>query len=101
MHLNNGDPDYVKLAEAYSIPAARVTRPGEVDRAVQAALDFPGPYLIEFRVAREECVYPMVVPGTALADVIPDTPYVAPSAPEPSVEEVPDRQPVHASGSDA
>jgi acetolactate synthase-1/2/3 large subunit len=75
VQLDNGDPDYVKLAEAYSIPACRVSGPGEVDRAVETAMSFPGPYLIEFRVATEECVYPMVVPGTALSEVIPDEAY--------------------------
>ena len=73
--LESGSPDYVKLAEAYGIPACRAEKPGEVDKAVEAAMDFPGPYLIEFRIATEECVYPMVVPGTALSEVIPDEAY--------------------------
>jgi hypothetical protein len=30
----------------------------------------PGPALIEFMVKADECVYPMVVPGTSLAEVI-------------------------------
>jgi acetolactate synthase-1/2/3 large subunit len=75
--LESGSPDYVKLAEAYGILACRAETPGEVDRAVQAAMDFPGPYLIDFRIATEECVYPMVVPGTALSEVIPDEAYAS------------------------
>jgi acetolactate synthase-1/2/3 large subunit len=71
-----GPPDYVKLAEAYGIPAWRVTRPQEVQRAIGAAMAYPGPAIVEFQVAKEENVLPMVVPGTALAEVIPDTPYV-------------------------
>jgi acetolactate synthase-1/2/3 large subunit len=70
-----GPPDYVKLAQAYGIPAWRVTRPHEVAPAIGAASAYPGPAIIEFQVAKEENVMPMVVPGTALADVIPDTPY--------------------------
>jgi acetolactate synthase-1/2/3 large subunit len=70
-----GGPDYVKLAQAYGIPAWRVTRPGEVSAAIGAAMAYPGPAIIEFRVARYEDVYPWVLGGTALGDVLPDTPY--------------------------
>ena len=66
-----GPPDYVKLAEAYGIPAWRVRRPEEVRSAVGAALAYPGPALIEFQTVKEENVFPMVAPGTALIDVIP------------------------------
>jgi len=36
---------------------------------------YPGPAIIEFRVARTEDVYPWVLGGTSLGDVLPDTPY--------------------------
>jgi acetolactate synthase-1/2/3 large subunit len=98
VQLDNGDPDFVKLAEAYRIPAVRVTRPDQIERAVQQAIDVPGPFLIDFQVAREECVYPMVVPGTALSECIPDTPYVRAEAPAVAVEAPPSREPVHAAG---
>jgi hypothetical protein len=39
---------------------------------------YPGPAIVECRVAREEDVYPWVLGGTALGDVLPDTPYQAP-----------------------
>jgi acetolactate synthase-1/2/3 large subunit len=94
--LDNGDPDFVKLAEAYSIPASRVTQPGQIDRAVETAMNFPGPYLIEFQVAREECVYPMVVPGTALAEVIPDEAYPGGDGGGRPVDAEPSREPVPA-----
>jgi acetolactate synthase I/II/III large subunit len=71
-----GPPDYVKIAQAYGIPAWRVTKPHEVQPAIGAAMAYPGPAIVEFQVAKEENVLPMVVPGTSLADVIPDTPYV-------------------------
>ena len=96
--LESGSPDYVKLAEAYGIPACRAEKPGEVDKAVEAAMDFPGPYLIEFRIATEECVYPMVVPGTALSEVIPDEAY--PGGDDGGVPEhaQPSGEPVQAAG---
>jgi acetolactate synthase I/II/III large subunit len=70
-----GGPDYVKLAQAYGIPAWRVTQPDQVSAAIGAAMAYPGPAIIEFRVARHEDVYPWVLGGTALGDVLPDTPY--------------------------
>jgi acetolactate synthase-1/2/3 large subunit len=70
-----GGPDYVKLAQAYGIPAWRVTQPDQVSDAIGAAMAYPGPAIIEFRVARHEDVYPWVLGGTALGDVIPDTAY--------------------------
>ena len=63
-------PDYVKLADAYGIPALAVTRPEEVMDAFQQAHAAPGPFLIDFRVKEEVNVYPMVAPGAAVDEVI-------------------------------
>ncbi len=71
----SGGPDYIKLAQAYGIPAWRVTEPDQVSEAIGAATAYPGPAMIEFRVARAEDVYPWVLGGTSLGDVLPDTPY--------------------------
>jgi acetolactate synthase-1/2/3 large subunit len=75
----SGGPDYIKLAQAYGIPAWRVTEPDQVREALGAAAAYPGPAIIEFRVARAEDVYPWVLGGTSLGDVVPDTPYEAPA----------------------
>ena len=63
-------PDYVKVAEAYGIPALRVKHKEEVDPAIEQAMAEPGPFLIDFVVEPEENVYPMVPPGAALAEVM-------------------------------
>ena len=60
------NPDFCKLAEAYRIPAVRVTRREEIEAAVQFAQDIEGPALIEFVVEKEEMVYPMVPSGADL-----------------------------------
>jgi acetolactate synthase I/II/III large subunit len=70
-----GAPDYIKLAQAYGIPAWRVTEPEQLHEAIGAASAYPGPAIIEFRVARAEDVYPWVLGGTSLGEVLPDTPY--------------------------
>ncbi len=61
-------PDFVKVAEAYCIPGLRVTRREEVDGAIQQAMDYDGPFLIDFKVEPEENVFPMVPPGASVAE---------------------------------
>lgn len=63
-------PDFVKLAEAYGLPGIRVTRREEVAPAIQKAMDYPGPFLIDFCLEPEENVYPMVAPGASLMEII-------------------------------
>ena len=63
-------PDYLKLAEAYGIPALRVTKNDEVYPAIQRANAHDGPFLVEFQVKEEVNVYPMVAPGAAVGDMI-------------------------------
>jgi acetolactate synthase-1/2/3 large subunit len=64
------NPDFVKLAEAHGIPARRVTEPGGVQAAIEFAQATPGPVLVEFKVEKEEAVYPMVPTGAALDAMI-------------------------------
>jgi acetolactate synthase-1/2/3 large subunit len=63
-------PDFVKLGEAFGIPAVAVTRRAEVVPAVRAARETRGPMLIDFRVEQEDSVYPMVPSGANLHDMI-------------------------------
>ena len=63
-------PDYVKLAEAYGIPARRVTKKEDVAAALEEANNHDGPYLIEFQVKEEVNVYPMVEPGEAIDNLM-------------------------------
>jgi len=63
-------PDFIGIADAYGIPALRVTRREEVVPAVEQAMAEAGPFIIDFRIEPEENVYPMVPPGAALAEVL-------------------------------
>jgi acetolactate synthase I/II/III large subunit len=63
-------PDFVKLAEAYGVPALRATKASEVTRTLEKGLNIQGPALIEMQVAREENVFPIVPAGAALKDMI-------------------------------
>jgi acetolactate synthase-1/2/3 large subunit len=65
-----GNPDFVKLAEAFGIFGARVTDKTQVMPAIQQAMDYPGPALIDFVVNHEENVYPMIPSGMAVDALI-------------------------------
>jgi len=63
-------PDFVKLADAFGIPGATVKTRSEVLDAVKQARTRKGPFLINFMVEQEDTVYPMIVPGAALHEMI-------------------------------
>ncbi len=63
-------PDFVKIAEGYCIPGLRVKHKGEVVPAIKRAMEYEGPFIIDFTVEPEENVYPMVPPGASLAEVL-------------------------------
>ena len=65
-------PDYLKLAEAYGVPALRVTEQEDVLPALRQAQAYDGPFLIEFVTEATANVYPMVPPGGSLGDTLED-----------------------------
>jgi acetolactate synthase-1/2/3 large subunit len=73
-----GNPDFVMLAEAYNIKAFHLRRAADVDKVLQAAMDYnDGPCLIDAEVVREDNVFPMIPAGAALSDMIIEPPKVA------------------------
>ena len=63
-------PDFVKLTEAHGLTGLRVTSRGEVESAIRQAEATPGTVVIDFRVEKEDSVYPMVATGADLHDMI-------------------------------
>lgn len=63
-------PNYLKLSEAYGIPATRVTSDAELSESLKEFLSVDGPALIECVVAPRENVYPMIAPGTGLNEMV-------------------------------
>jgi acetolactate synthase-1/2/3 large subunit len=63
-------PDYVQLAAAYGLTGIRVTHRGEVEAAVQRAMEIEGTVIIDFVIESEANVYPMVAPGSAITSMI-------------------------------
>jgi acetolactate synthase-1/2/3 large subunit len=64
------NPDFVKLAEAYGIPAISVTKKEDAYAAIKKAQEHDGPFLIDFQVEEFTNVYPMVAPGKSNVDMI-------------------------------
>ena len=65
-----GNPDFVKLAEAYGITGIRVTEKAQVASAIQQAMDTPGPVVLDFVVKQDEHVYPMIPAGESVNEMI-------------------------------
>ncbi len=65
-----GNPDFVKLAEAYGILGLRVTEKDQVVTALEQAMAEPGPVVIDFQVEQEENVYPMIPAGESINELI-------------------------------
>ncbi|MQL96221.1 hypothetical protein Taro_028888 [Colocasia esculenta] len=63
-------PNFVTIAKGFNIPAARVTKVGEVREAIRKMLETPGPYLLDIIVPHQEHVLPMIPSGGAFKDVI-------------------------------
>ncbi|MBX5437492.1 MAG: acetolactate synthase large subunit [Alicyclobacillaceae bacterium] len=65
-----GQPDFVKLAEAYHMKGYRVHTEAEAQAVLREALALPEPVLIDCRVPAEENVYPMVAPGKGIHEMV-------------------------------
>ncbi len=70
-HMMN--PDYMKIAEAYGIKAARVRKREELAGAVDTMLSTDGPFLLEACVIEEENILPMTPPGSSISDIMLET----------------------------
>ncbi|MDX2021127.1 MAG: biosynthetic-type acetolactate synthase large subunit [Deltaproteobacteria bacterium] len=80
-----GNPDFVKLGQAYGVKGFRITRPGDVDRVLKAAMAYnDGPCIIDAEVVKEDNVFPMIPAGAALKDMLIERPKTKLAKPEGS-----------------
>lgn len=61
----SSQPDFIKLAEAYSIAGVRITDPTKLSEQLTKAFEQKGPVVIEVVTSTTEHVLPMVPPGQA------------------------------------
>jgi acetolactate synthase-1/2/3 large subunit len=63
-------PDFVKLAEAYGAVGLRAKKTSEVVPVIKEALKTKNTVVMDFVIAREEGVYPMVPAGKATTEML-------------------------------
>ncbi len=63
-------PNFAKLAEAYGWTAFTVDNASDVRRALDTAAATAGPVLIDFRVAQDVNVFPLVPPGESIGTML-------------------------------
>ena len=65
-----GNPDFVRLAECYGATGLRITNQEEAVPVLAQAMQNDGLTLIECLISAEEMVYPMVLTGAALNEML-------------------------------
>jgi len=70
-----GNPDFVKIGEAYGIKGFHLRRAGDVTKVLKKALAYnDGPCIIEAEVAKADNVFPMIPAGAAVSEMLIDEP---------------------------
>lgn len=63
-------PNFVKLADAYSIKGRKVEHREDLVGAVEEMMNHQGAYLLEIMVEQQENVFPMVPQGASVSDMM-------------------------------
>ncbi len=70
-----GNPDFVKLADAYGMKAFRIRRGADVKKVLTRAMEYSeGPCLIHAEVVKEDNVFPMIPAGEPAYEMIVERP---------------------------
>ena len=65
-----GNPDFVKLADAYGLTGIRVENSADVEVAIRQAMNTPGAVIVDFMVEQEENVFPMIPAGQSIYELM-------------------------------
>lgn len=69
--LSDSNPNFVKLAEAMGVKAFSTDSPKDVDGLLDEILEYnEGPVLIEFKVVKEDMVFPIIPAGRTIKEMI-------------------------------
>ncbi|PCJ56471.1 MAG: acetolactate synthase, large subunit, biosynthetic type [Planctomycetota bacterium] len=70
-----GNPDFVKIAEAYGIKGFRIKRAGDLRKTLEKAMAYnDGPCLIHAEVVKAENVFPMIPAGAPISHMLLEPP---------------------------
>ncbi|MEP2669052.1 MAG: biosynthetic-type acetolactate synthase large subunit [Cyclobacteriaceae bacterium] len=64
------NPDFIKLAQAYNIPAKKVNQRNELIAGLKEMLESDSSYFLEVVVGKEDNVFPMIPTGAGVSDVL-------------------------------
>ena len=71
-----GNPDFVKIGEAYGIKGFHLRRAGDVTKVLKKALAYnDGPCIIEAEVTKADNVFPMIPAGAPVSEMLIDEPH--------------------------
>jgi acetolactate synthase-1/2/3 large subunit len=69
--LSDSNPDFVKVGEAFGCKAYSTDKPENVDDLLDEALAYnKGPVLIEFKVVKEDMVFPIIPAGKSVKEIM-------------------------------
>lgn len=63
------NPDFVKIAEGYSIEAKRISERKDLKSTIQEMMASDKPYFLEVKVEQEDNVFPMIPSGASVSEV--------------------------------
>lgn len=63
-------PDFIKLAASYGIEGLRIQKQEEISAAIDKLIEHKGPFLLECVIDINENVYPMVLNGSPINEMI-------------------------------
>ncbi len=66
----DAQPDFVKLAEAYGAAGLRCDKKDCVVDTLKKSLEIDGPVIMDFRIEREENVFPMIPAGQSIEEMM-------------------------------
>ena len=69
-----GNPDFVKVAEAYGVKGVHITQVKHARQRLIEALEHPGPVVIHAEIVKETNVFPMVPAGKSAYHMIVEPP---------------------------
>ena len=68
------NPDFPAIAQSYGITSSRCCQRDELKNAVAAAIQHPGPYVLEVLVGQQDNVFPIITPGASVTEMCLQTP---------------------------
>nr|YP_009392557.1 acetohydroxyacid synthetase large subunit [Caloglossa monosticha]ARW61119.1 acetohydroxyacid synthetase large subunit [Caloglossa monosticha] len=69
-NMEKGSPDFLKLAQSFSILGLELEFRRDIDRILGVFLNYKGPVILDCKVKEEENCYPMVAPGKSNAQML-------------------------------